>query len=196
MPLEIVRYAEKNLEPGERIVFQTRTHWITLVKPSVSLGIGFGLLAGATILGMPDHQMLREDPGTAILGSPHILILPVALYFLVQGSLSAFAQLSALKGSEMTITSRRVIHKEGIVWRDADEIHAGKLEGSRLIKQSWLGQMLNYGTLAINGTGGKVITLPSARNPMAFRKNVSRLIAFHENRQRRQPSRKTTKNDD
>lgn len=114
MPLDIVRYAEKNLEPGERIVFQTRIHWITLVKPSVSLGIGigFGLLAGTTILGMPDHQMLREDLGTAILGSPHILIIPVALYFLVQGSLSAFAQLSALKGSEMTITSRRVIHYE------------------------------------------------------------------------------------
>ncbi|MCK7543720.1 PH domain-containing protein [Marinobacter bryozoorum] len=185
MSIEIIGYAARNLEPGEKIVFQTRTHWITLASPVIFILVGVAVTSGVYSLGVPDMDTVKADPVSVVFDTPHTLLLVVALFFLLQGVLTFIRRLMIVLGSEMTITSRRVIDKAGVIWRDADEIHAGKLEGSKLIRQSWLGQLLNYGTLAINGTGGKVITLLNARQPMTVRRNISRLIAYHEKRQRR-----------
>jgi len=188
MPIEIIRYAEKNLEPGEKILFQTRTHWIVLVKPGILLLFGLAIAIATQQANLPTLDRIQEAPFEALWQTPYILFLPIAAVFILQGGVMLIARALVLIGSEMTVTTRRVIDKEGLIWRSANELAGQKLEGSQLSHQSWLGQILDYGTLSIDGTGGKTLTLPYAKAPITLRHHVSRLIAHFDRRRRREKS--------
>lgn len=195
MALEIIQYARKNLEPGEKIIYQTRTHWIVLAYPAL-------MVIGAMAIHLwSSYHGLTAPPG-GLAAIPELVMgdtantLPILAMFLASSAVKGYlalvgiimltSRVITLISSEMTVTTRRVIDKEGLFWRDANEIPASRLEGSRLIAQSWLGQVLDYGTLELSGVGGKPLKLPYAVSPLTLRRHVSRLIAAHEKRSTRQ----------
>lgn len=192
MGIQIIQYAKKNLEPGEKILYQTRTHWIVLLTPVLYLMIAATVHAWARyhgVHGLPGND-LKAIPGLIVNNVDDTLPLitiflassAVSGYFALVGLVMLITRTVALITSEMTVTTRRVIDKDGLFWRDANEISARQLEGSRLVAQSWLGQLLDYGTLEVNGVGGKVIRLPFATSPLTLRRYVARLIAAYERR--------------
>ena len=179
MAIEFIRYAAKNLEPNEKILFQTRTHWIILLNPVATILVGLIALGWATNGEGLSYERFASDPFSTFFENPWIALIPISALAIVQGMVLFVRRFVALIASEMTVTTRRVIDKEGFIWRNANEIDARKLEGSELVDQSWLGQLLDYGTVSINGVGGKRITLPFACSPLEVRRQVSRLIAHY-----------------
>lgn len=184
MPIEFIRYAVKNLEPKEKILFQTKTHWIILVSPILTMIFGLALWTVVPETDASTLKALSSDPLRHLFETPKLMIFPFAVLITFLGLGMFIKRFLDLIASEMTVTTRRVIDKEGFFWRNANEIDARKLEGSELVNQSWLGQLLDYGSLTLNGVGGKRITLPYAVSPLEMRRQVSRLIAHYDKRQR------------
>ena len=73
--------------------------------------------------------------------------------------------------SEFAITNKRVIVKEGLIYRDTLELNLQRVE-SVSVDQSLMGRMLGYGTITIIGTGGTREMFHRIAHPLEFRKAV------------------------
>ena len=75
--------------------------------------------------------------------------------------------------TEIAVTDRRLIHKTGLIRRDAIDVERGRVETVTLT-QSILGRMLDYGTVTVHGTGIGEIALRDVDSPMELRRRLSR----------------------
>jgi len=71
--------------------------------------------------------------------------------------------------SEFAITNRRLIIKTGLISRHTLEMNLSKVESIN-VDQSILGRMLDYGSIAIIGTGGTREPFDNIAHPMEFRR--------------------------
>ncbi|MSQ19276.1 MAG: PH domain-containing protein [Betaproteobacteria bacterium] len=116
-------------------------------------------------------------PGERVLHRARISLWPFAMHILI-GVVLAVVVVGLLvlawvyvkvKATEVAITTKRIIVKEGLISRSTVEINLGKVESVR-VDQTILGRMLNYGTLVIAGTGMAAAPIQGIANPLAFRK--------------------------
>src|SRR5579885_2281340 len=70
--------------------------------------------------------------------------------------------------SEFAVTDRRVLIKVGLLSVHTVELLLQKVEAIG-VDQTFIGRLLDYGTLRITGTGGTVETFPLVRAPLALR---------------------------
>jgi len=73
------------------------------------------------------------------------------------------------KTTELAITNKRVIVKEGFISRRTIELNINKVESIQ-VDQSLAGRLFNFGTLLIAGGGNPQAPVAGISNPMAFRK--------------------------
>jgi uncharacterized membrane protein YdbT with pleckstrin-like domain len=100
--------------------------------------------------------------GLLILG---LLLLAVAvgLIFFVWAWIN-------MRSTEIAITNRRIIAKFGFIRRSTVEINLEKVEALR-VEQSFMGRMLNYGTIFISGAGTSVAPMKDIADPLVFRRS-------------------------
>ena len=72
------------------------------------------------------------------------------------------------KFAEFVVTNKRVIVKNGIFNIMAYEIPLSRIE-TVLVKQSFIGQLLNFGDITIIGTGGTQQSIEKIYNPKLFK---------------------------
>ena len=95
-------------------------------------------------------------------------IFGVTIVFLpVSAALLLYAYLK-IRSTEMSITSKRIIKKSGVIMRDTAEIRLCKVE-SISVQQGFLGRIFGYGTVTIVGTGGNGAVMKGVDDPLAFR---------------------------
>ena len=70
--------------------------------------------------------------------------------------------------TEIGVTTHRFIKKTGVLSIQTDEMAIHNIEGVKL-HQSFLGRLLGFGNLRIEGTGVDAIQLPTIADPIAFR---------------------------
>jgi len=167
-------YVEKNLMPGETVVYRTRLHWIVIFWPivlSIIFGVAGLVLLARTLAGP------RDDSGdrTAMLAGGAILLV-VAIISLVVALLKRNA-------TEMAVTDRRVIVKIGVAARRTFEILLSKVE-SIGVEETFVGRMLGYGTVVVRGTGGTPEPFDTVAHPLEFRKQVQQQIENSQERAR------------
>jgi len=167
-------YVEKNLMPGETVVYRTRLHWIVIFWPivlSIIFGVAGLVLLARTLAGP------RDDSGdrTAMLAGGAILLV-VAIISLVVALLKRNA-------TEMAVTDRRVIVKIGVAARRTFEIMLSKVE-SIGVEETFMGRMLGYGTVVVRGTGGTPEPFDTVAHPLEFRKQVQQQIENSQERAR------------
>lgn len=75
------------------------------------------------------------------------------------------------KSTDLVATDRRLIHKTGLISRKVVEHRLEKIETIN-VEQSVLGRMLNYGTVAVTGTGVSTITFPRIADPLGFKRGI------------------------
>lgn len=158
-------YVEKHLIEGERIIFQTRLHWVVLLVPTILAvifgGAGIGLLAAGS--GSGDSETPYQ--AMTLLG---IVLLLIAVILFVRGILKR-------NSTQMTVTNMRVVASVGIASRRSVEIFLSRVE-SVGVEESMAGRLLGYGTVIVRGTGGTPETFNKIAHPLEFRTQVQRQI--------------------
>jgi len=161
-------YIDANLIPGEKVVYQTRLHWIVM--------LGHILFAGF-VLGLPGAILLyyaRKEQAEASAQNQH-LMLGGAGVLLVSAVAVIVAGLVRRSATEMAVTTRRVVIKTGLAARKTIEMLLNKVESIE-VSETAGGRMLGYGTIVIIGTGGTSEPFHKVAHPLEFRSQVQQQI--------------------
>lgn len=73
------------------------------------------------------------------------------------------------KTTELAVTNKRVIVKQGFISRQTIEINIQKVESIQ-VDQSVMGRLLDFGSLLISGAGSPQAPLRGISKPLAFRR--------------------------
>lgn len=79
------------------------------------------------------------------------------------------------RATEMAVTNKRVVLKQGLIRRKTLELRFAKIEQVS-VDQGILGRLLGYGSIKVCGTGGSLETFEGLADPMEFRAQVYRLM--------------------
>jgi membrane protein YdbS with pleckstrin-like domain len=154
-------YAEKNLAPGETIVYRARYHWIFYRTTLALLLVAavFGLwwwIAG---------ERLKSGPTSSIFGT-------IALALAVAAGLHFLARRIRAAADEFVVTTRRVIRKTGLVAREAEHAPIEKIQDIT-IDQGVTARLLGYGTATLEtaSESGRIV-FPDIAAPERFRSAI------------------------
>ncbi len=154
-------YVDRNLLPGERVVYRARLHRLLYTVPVV-----LALLALVALL-------IPDDSRVWIAGA---LGTAAVIAFIVSHILWT--------SSEFAVTDMRVIAKTGWLQRETDETLLSKIEAIG-VDQGILGRMLGYGTVHLTGTGGTRETFRKISRPLELRRQIQgQIVAADERRSR------------
>ncbi len=142
-------YIERNLMPGEKVVYQTKLHWIIFLWPILLFIVG--IIVGSSA---PEFGGL----------------------FILVAAVMGIASFINYSSSEFGVTNKRVIAKTGLIRRNSLEVFMNKVEGIQ-VNQGILGRVFGYGSIIITGTGGTKDPFHKISNPLEFRKKVQEQIA-------------------
>jgi uncharacterized membrane protein YdbT with pleckstrin-like domain len=170
-------YIEKNLVPGEKLLYQTRHHWIVLLGP-----LFFGLLLGVPGIWLlaysAEHSKSATDAGTS---SAIPASIPPQALAIAGGVLLAIALAVVLYGvakrnaTEMAVTNKRVFIKAGMASRRTFDLMLPKIE-SIGVEETVMGRMLGFGTVIVRGTGGTPEAFDMIGHPQEFRRQVQQQL--------------------
>lgn len=154
-------YAEKNLAPGEAIVYRARYHWI-FYRTTLAL------LLVAAVFGLwwwISGERLQSGPASSIFGT-------IALAMLVAAVVHFFWRRIQASADEFVVTTRRVIRKKGLISREAEHAPIEKIQDIT-VDQGVLARMLGYGTATIEtaSESGRIV-FPDIADPERFRSAI------------------------
>jgi len=191
-----VNYVEQSLTSGEKIYHIGRFHWIYLVNASFWLFFGAGvffavIIAGmtwdvrtdmsATLPNLPDQYfwqgwadtIARRGGYIAVLRDLHPGLKLLAFGGLLVGA-ALFGQMMIIKATtEIAVTTKRLVIKEGVIARRVDEMNIDRIESVH-VTQSVLGRLLDFGVVQVRGMGVGEITLPVLARPIAIRQAIEK----------------------
>lgn len=166
-----MKFIEQTLLKDEKIVFATRPHWIIFFYPLILLVAGIWyhfnrmLLVGVNF----NFPVININ----LISAVAIVIWVAFFYQLVQTLIMFFY-------AEYGVTNRRVIMKEGWIYRRSLEIFWDKIEAVH-VDQGVIGRILNYGVITVVGTGGSHDAFAYIPDPLHFRELVQQEIEDQQN---------------
>lgn len=164
-----MRYIDKNLNPGERIFYETRLHWIVLLRTIVADAVLTG--GGIALLVWSIGGRHTERGEAQMIGIPGVALI------LLGGLILAIA-IVRRNSTEMAVTNKRIIIKKGLFTIRTIELFLSRVE-SIDVEQSLMGRMLGYGEIAVRGTGGTNEPFSEVADPLEFRRQVQHQIEEH-----------------
>ena len=159
-------YIDSNLVPGERVAYETRLHWIVMIG-HLLIAVVFLALTGALLY----YGAAHRDASGAI--AHWVLGLGTALA--VCGLAILFAGVVRRSSTEMAVTTRRVVVKQGLLSRSTIEMLLNKVESIE-VRETLTGRLLGYGTVVLIGTGGSSEPFHNMAHPLEFRSMVQRQL--------------------
>lgn len=141
-------YIENNLLSGEDIILKAKIHWSVFIWPTFFIAVGLYY----------SKQYTGWSIGSLLFGM--VLMASAIDYF---------------HTTELAVTNKRIIAKIGFINRTTVELMHNKVE-SLNFNQSVLGRILNYGTIFVNGTGGKSAPVKRIAAPLILRRTALELI--------------------
>jgi uncharacterized membrane protein YdbT with pleckstrin-like domain len=154
-------YAEKNLAPGESILYRARYHWV-LYRFTIIV------LALAAALGVSAMYARRAQAGDEV-GRP---LAYIAAAFVVLALLAFLVRRFRASQDEFVVTNRRVIRKVGFYAREIQQAPLEKVQ-DMTVQQGVFGRMLGYGTVIVETASEKgMLVFPAIAAPEGFRNAV------------------------
>jgi len=160
-------YVDSNLVPGEKVIYQTRLHWIVMLG-HIILGCFVLIVPGAVLLyyalshrGIENNTLHIMEGGSAAL--------------LICGVVVILIGMVRRNATEMAVTNRRVVIKTGLASRTTIEMLLNKVESIE-VSETAFGRMLGYGTIVVIGTGGTPEPFHKVAHPLEFRSQVQQQI--------------------
>ena len=155
-------YVTKNLMQEEQVIYMSKIHWAVFLTPVTWILVSRVMASAA------------ETANTADPTSGDIVPI-VANIMLIWGVYGLLVALIYKWTTEMAVTSKRIIAKQGLIRRKTTELNHSKVE-SFAVDQSILGRILGYGTVTIQGTGGVQTPIKGIDDPLTFRKEAMQVI--------------------
>jgi uncharacterized membrane protein YdbT with pleckstrin-like domain len=166
-------YVDRNLVPGETLLYRTRHHWLVLVGPVVG---GLSLLVPGVAL-LLEAIAVRDSAGLVVGNStisPKVMAIIGAI--LVATAVITFGYgVAKRNATEMAVTNRRVLIKTGMMSRRTLDLMLSRVE-SIGVEESAAGRMLGYGSVIVRGTGGTPEPFLMIAHPQEFRRAVQQQI--------------------
>ena len=159
-------YIDASLVPGETVVYQTRLHWIVMLR-HILLGLLLCAVSGALLSYFLHHPRLSNTDKHMTEGG--------AAALLVCGILAIFAGAVRRNATEMAVTTRRVVVKQGLVGRKTIEMLLNRIETIE-VSEPMAGRMLGYGSITMVGTGGTSEPFHKIAHPLQFRSEVQQQL--------------------
>lgn len=159
-------YIEASLAPGETVVYQTRLHWVVMLR-HILLGALLLAGSGALLSHLLNHPRLGDTSEHLTEGG--------AAALLACGIVAFVAGMVRRNATEMAVTSRRVIVKQGLVSRKTIEMLLTKIETIE-VSEPMVGRMLGYGSITMIGTGGTSEPFHKISHPLQFRSEVQQQL--------------------
>jgi len=145
-------YVDKNLVPGEQILYRAHLHLIIFLTAMLFTLLGVALIVTGLIL-----QLI-------------VVWIPGALV-LVYGLVKLVGRYARYVTSEFAVTNKRVLVKIGLFQRHTLELLLSRLETIG-VEQGLLARLLGYGTIVVTGTGGTSEPFTNISRPLEFRRQV------------------------
>jgi uncharacterized membrane protein YdbT with pleckstrin-like domain len=167
-------YVDRNLVPGETLLYRTRHHWCVLLGPAF----------GGLLLLVPGMALLVEaiatgDSAGLVVGSatisPKMMALAGAI-LLVAAIITFSYGVAKRNATEMAVTNRRVLVKTGMTSRRTLDLMLSRVE-SIGVEESTTGRLLGYGSVIVVGIGGTPEAFLMIAHPQEFRRAVQEQIA-------------------
>jgi uncharacterized membrane protein YdbT with pleckstrin-like domain len=151
------RYIDDILQPGEKVLYSTNTHWIFFLPAMAAwiVAIVFFVLS----------RMIVGDTAMLLFLSMAAISAVFALYKTATAWFHRWT-------TETDVTTLRVVHKTGFIQRQTFEMSLDKVE-SVDVNQSILGRILNYGNVSIFGVGEGNKTITTIASPIEFRNHIT-----------------------
>jgi Bacterial PH domain len=156
-PEESMSYVNTVLQPGEEIRHSSSIHWIVYWPGILML---LAALAVFVVAERSDSQGMRYF-WLACAGI-------IAVIAIVQLAREWWVWWT----TEICVTNRRIIFKQGFISRRTFEMHMDKVE-SVDVDQSVLGRVLNYGSVIVKGTGTGFEPLETVAAPIDLRNHIT-----------------------
>jgi len=166
-------YVDRNLVPGETLLYRTRHHWLVLLGPSFG-----GLLLLVPGVALLVEAIATRDTDGLVVGStvisPKLMVSFGAL--LVVAAIITFSYgVAKRNATEMAVTNRRVLIKTGMGSRRTLDLMLSRVE-SIGVEESTVGRVLGYGSVVVRGTGGTPEPFLMIAHPQDFRRAVQEQI--------------------
>jgi uncharacterized membrane protein YdbT with pleckstrin-like domain len=155
-------YYKKVLLPDEQVRVLARLHWAIFIRGW--LCVGAALVAGLATLAVGSDPNTDSAEGVPIAA----VLVAAASILLLLGLILLFGAWARRSTTEIVVTDRRVIYKEGFLRRRTMEMNMTKVETVDVVQSIW-GRLFNYGTVIIRGTGSSYEPLPLIAEPLSLR---------------------------
>lgn len=161
-----MNYVEKHLIPGESVQYQTKLHWIVMLG-HIASAVFFALLA--IVILVTRLASPKSSPSGSWMYLASLFCLAVAVVLAAFGFLKRNA-------TEMAVTNKRIIVKNGILDRRTTELLLTRVE-SIAVEEPAMGRIFGYGTVIVRGIGGTPEAFEKIYHPLEFRQQVQSQIA-------------------
>jgi uncharacterized membrane protein YdbT with pleckstrin-like domain len=154
-------YASKHLIPDEKLLYETRLSWVVLFWPVVVPTLILLVVGGYLVYhyANADVDNMKE----------------IGIGLIVVGLLIFLIGLTKRNATEMAVTNKRVLIKQGVFGRRTLEILLQKIE-SIAVEESMWGRILGFGTVIVRGTGGTPEPFKKMAHPLEFRRHVEEQV--------------------
>ena len=153
-----MNYLKRILQPGERLRYVGRLHWIIYFR---------GLILFAITVAVAIVIAAVSEPGNLM---PYLLLI---LELLMLASLLTLLAAAVRRWTtEIAVTDRRIIFKRGFIRRHTIEMNMDKVETVD-VDQTLAGRILGYGDIVVHGTGSSIEPFRKIASPLAFRNQVT-----------------------
>lgn len=159
---------EQHLVANEKILHVARLSWIVTMFPVVLAVIGLTIMIAAPkpvvnsdMAGMVES--LWADP-LALLYYPAAVLTGMAIWHL-------FKQILIKLTTTITVTTERVVHESGLIYRSSPEMHRTLIIGASP-EQSLLGRLCDYADIHVQSVGGSAMILRAVKDPHALRNKI------------------------
>ena len=151
-------YAEKNLVPGENLVYRARYHWM-IYRSSLLV------LLLAVLLALSAVYAWRVGPDARIARWTGV----AALAFGLIAGLMALVRRVRISADEFVVTNRRVIRKVGLISREIEQAPLDKIQDIT-VEQGGLGRLLGFGSVTLETASERgSLLFPSIAHPEGLR---------------------------
>lgn len=152
-------YAEKQLVPGEQIIYRARYHWVFYRR-------AIGLLILSIGVALLDAFVLAKNPSTEAYAG---IAAWVAGGLLALSLLVFLGLLIRARADEFVVTDRRVIHKMGVFAHETRQCPLSKVQDITVDQSVW-SRLLGYGDVFIEtASEAGQMRFPSIEKPELLR---------------------------